>query len=76
MGVLKRTVEYPNLHNYAPEYNKDGTEKHIVCDGAYFHVLSWGGGPNGVWTRCSEPNCEVNRPADSATNTSERYRGA
>ena len=26
-----------DLHNYEPEYNADGTEKHIICDGARYH---------------------------------------
>ena len=30
--------------------------KHIVCDGAGYHVLSW----DSYGERCSEPNCEVN----------------
>jgi len=49
----------PDLHNYDPEYNADGTEKHITCDGARFHVLSW----SSKGARCSEPKCEINRPA-------------
>ena len=60
MGVIMRktVVEVPDLWIYDPEYNDDGTEKHIVCDGARFHVVSWDA--NGA--RCSEPNCEMNRP--------------
>lgn len=39
------------------EINDDGSEKHIFCEGARFHVVSWDKrGP-----RCSEPNCEINR---------------
>jgi len=45
------------LSNFHKELNPDGTEKHIVQDGARFHVLSW----NTIGTRCSEPNCEVNK---------------
>jgi len=58
MGVIMRTVkaQIPDLYNYEPEYNADGTEKHIVCDGARFHVLSW----DSLGTRCSVANCEVN----------------
>lgn len=40
-----------------PEYNEDGTEKHILCEGARFHVLSYSS--NGA--HCSEPNCEINK---------------
>lgn len=66
MGVIMRTVEYPDLHHYEPEFNEDGTEKHITLDGARFHVLSWGGGQDALgrmksWCRCSEPNCEINK---------------
>jgi hypothetical protein len=42
-----------------------GHLKHIDCDGARFHVLSWGlrnlhNGKAVGFTRCSEPDCEVN----------------
>lgn len=47
------TVEYRPL----PKYNKDGSEKHILQDGARYHVISWGT----LGQRCSEPNCEINR---------------
>lgn len=58
MGILYEKVEkVPNLSNYSPEYNDNGTEKHIVCDGARYHVISYNS--NGI--RCSEPNCELNR---------------
>jgi len=57
MGILYEEVRYPNLWRYAKELNDDGTEKHIVCEGAQFHVLSYS--TQGV--RCSEPNCEINK---------------
>ena len=41
--------------------NKDGTEKHIVKDGARYHVLSWRLIGDKVVTRCSNENCEVNK---------------
>ena len=67
MGVRMRTIQVPDLHGYDPEFNADGTEKHISCDGARFHVLSYSGvnDPNGrmrVTRRCSAPRCELNRP--------------
>jgi len=31
-------------------------EKHITCEGARFHVLSW----SNLGTHCSEENCEIN----------------
>lgn len=55
--------EKPNLFQYERELNKDGTEKHIHCDGARYHILSWSMDNAGnVTTRCSEPKCEVNKP--------------
>lgn len=56
MGVITNTIEVIDLHNYIPEYNKNGTEKHIICDGARFHVTYWD--TNG--SHCSIKNCEVN----------------
>ena len=58
MGILYETIKRPNLHQYAPEYNPDGTEKHIVCDGARYHVISYVGG---IGAQCSEKNCEINK---------------
>ena len=58
MGIIYRErTPVPDLETYVPEYNEDGTEKHIHCDGARYHVLSW----DSQGTRCSEPNCEINR---------------
>lgn len=57
MGVIYDTIKVPNLHQYEPEHNPDGTEKHIVCDGARFHVVSY----HGDGMRCSEKNCEINK---------------
>lgn len=64
MGVIfeTQTVQRPNLHRYEPEFNADGSEKHIVQEGARFHVLSYGG-PELV--RCSCENCEINKRAES-----------
>lgn len=39
------------------EYNEDGTEKHIVQEGARFHVISW----DTEGSHCSNPNCEINK---------------
>jgi hypothetical protein len=66
MGILYDTVRVPNLHFYERELNPDGTEKHITCDGARFHVTSYytqgtRGGKIIAVRRCSEPNCELNR---------------
>jgi hypothetical protein len=36
--------------------------KHVFCDGARFHVMSWSSGPNGARRHCSEKDCVVNRP--------------
>lgn len=39
------------------ERNEDGTLKHVVCEGARYHVLHW----DGLGTHCSEPECEINK---------------
>lgn len=58
MGILTRPIEVPDLHHYTPEFYPDGTEKHIFCEGARYHVLSYGA----AGTRCSAPKCEYNLP--------------
>ena len=63
MGVIYDTVKVPNPYQYKKEFNQDGTEKHIVCDGARYHVISYTA--NGM--RCSEPNCEVNKRHNART---------
>lgn len=57
--LLRPVAECPVW--YEPEYNADGSEKHIACDGARFHVVSYHG--NGL--RCSEKNCEINKRGSS-----------
>ncbi|PHS71953.1 MAG: hypothetical protein COB22_05920 [Cycloclasticus sp.] len=59
MGVIqhKALTTIQDLHNYLPEFNPDGTEKHIVCDGARFHVLAY----SVKSETCSCKNCEVNK---------------
>jgi hypothetical protein len=61
MGIIYRSIETPDLHRYEREFYPDGTEKHVFCEGARYHVLSYGGadGP-----RCSEPKCEYNLPVE------------
>ncbi len=59
--MYEHTVLMPHTLTFHPEYEECLTchkqmEKHIVCDGARFHVCSWDS--NG--THCSEPNCEIN----------------
>jgi hypothetical protein len=51
----------PILFDYEPQYIncikcKALIEKHIIKDGAHYHVLHW----NTLGRHCSEPNCEVN----------------
>lgn len=58
MGVLTRLIEVPDLYHYRPEFYADGTEKHIFCEGARYHVLSY----SATGQRCSEPRCEYNLP--------------
>ena len=55
-AIIYHTHRVPDLWHYRPQYNEDGSEKHIVLNGARFHVLSYSS--DGV--RCSEPNCELN----------------
>lgn len=72
MGILTRHIEVPDLYRYKREFYADGTERHIICDGARYHVLSYC--TDGV--RCSEPKCEYNLPADrQAALMVERCRG-
>ena len=62
MGIRYQTIRTPDLHQYDPEYNEDGSEKHVTCDGARFHVLSYHYHRGGmVVVKCSEPKCEINR---------------
>jgi hypothetical protein len=60
MGILTKLIEKPDLYRYKPEFYPDGTEKHIFCDGARFHVLSY----SSTGVRCSEGKCEYNLPDD------------
>ena len=34
--------------------------KHILKEGARYHVISWYKGKNGAFSHCSEPDCEEN----------------
>jgi hypothetical protein len=61
MGIIYETIQRPNLFDYEREWNEDGTEKHICCDGARYHVLSYSFGRDGTAVRCSEPRCEINK---------------
>lgn len=39
--------------------------KHVRCDGARFHVLSYYERADGThYCQCSEPDCIINKPAD------------
>ena len=46
-----------DIKELATKRNSDGTEKHIVCDGARFHVVTW----DSKGAKCSEPTCEINK---------------
>ena len=59
--MYKHTVLVPKTVFFKPEYRKcthcgEQIQKHIVCEGARWHVYSWDN--NG--THCSEPDCEDN----------------
>lgn len=58
MPIIFDTIKIPNLHRYIPEFNTNGTEKHIVLEGARFHVKSF----TSKGIRCSCANCELNKP--------------
>ena len=57
--------------------------KHIVKEGARYHVTSWYRGKNGALSHCSEPDCEKNHGLrhcvpDSKrphSNAKEHFRG-
>lgn len=57
MGIIYDAYNVPDLHRYEPEFNEDGTEKHIRCEGARYHVLSY----TSMGIRCSCANCEINK---------------
>jgi hypothetical protein len=46
------------------ERNEDGHLRHIHCEGARFHVISY----STEGRRCSEPECEVNFENEEATD--------
>lgn len=60
MSLIYETRRRPSLFRWTREFNPDGSEKHEILDGARFHVLSY----STSGTRCSEPNCEVNKYGD------------
>ena len=64
MGIIYQTYSALDLFDYIPEFNEDGSEKHIYCDGARFHVLWY----TTAGVRCSCSNCEVNRVDKSESN--------
>jgi len=46
---------------------EDGWIKHVSCNGARWHVQSWSTDGVKCTTRCSEPRCIINKPADELT---------
>lgn len=59
--ILKELPLYPPIEPASVE----GYIKHVHCDGARFHVLSWSGhrrkdGTIEGRTHCGEPNCIIN----------------
>lgn len=73
MGIVYNEVKVSDLFRYEPEYNRDGSEKHIICDGARYHVVSYHYGPKGTSRHCSEPNCEINRRREQSENGLEQH---
>lgn len=35
--------------------------KHVHCEGAHFHVISYCGGDERAWVKCSHPRCIENK---------------
>jgi len=62
MNDLEISADY-NKRELVPGSRK--WVKHVRCNGARFHVLSWNGGNGRARRHCSEANCIVNRPQDS-----------
>jgi len=63
--MYSHTVLVPKTLTFLPEYYNcpkcaERLEKHIICEGARFHVHSWFGTKHGGECRCSEPICEDN----------------
>lgn len=56
MSIPKDPRE-PTIYSYTPSYNPDGTEKHVICDGARYHVVWW----DSDGEHCSNKNCEINK---------------
>ncbi len=46
------------FYAYKKEFNEDGSEKHVVENGARFHVVSYNAKDGAV---CSQPSCEINK---------------
>lgn len=55
ISVPEGTDEY--LCPVEPAESDEKYVKHVVCEGARFHVLSW----STKGTHCSEKNCIVNK---------------
>jgi hypothetical protein len=54
----------PDSSQPEPEPVKTGEKwvKHVHCDGARFHVISW----SAQGTRCSCANCIINKPKEAS----------
>jgi len=68
MGIIINTVEIVDLNNYTPEYYNclgcgEEVEKHLIQDGAYFHVLWYGG--KGI--HCMKKKFEINHKCKGKT---------
>lgn len=74
MSLIYDRHKVPSLSRYHPEINADGTERHEICDGARFHVLSYALENGKPTTRCSEPRCEINKHGDIGAAIIARMR--
>jgi hypothetical protein len=57
--MIKRKCEEGGSAGKCPHCGKEMV-KHIIKEGARYHVTSCYKGPNGALSHCSEPNCEHN----------------
>lgn len=61
--ALSRTILPPRVPSSIP-----GRIKHVRCDGARFHVLSWHIARGVFVRRCSDPDCVFNATQEELGN--------
>jgi hypothetical protein len=53
-----------DIWEYKRKFNSDGTEKHVVKEGARYHVIAY----DTLGRICSESNCEINKERKKVEN--------